>query len=213
MRKSQVKPSVDDLKRLPLRGIVAYAVRWAERVRPLIGMSEQTINDERQRPVDVAIASAMAFAEGTEDPTTPQEAMPMAQKAKTLAMEAVSAADPADSSRVQYAARTAALAAETLAQALCAFAPASAPHADDILEPEDPLVLTIDGAAMMAHSTAYNARFVLKECGIKEEAADDFATLVQLFAAQADRIGAPLELSALGPLWRGAAPQWPAANE
>jgi len=208
-----VKPSIDDLKRLPLRGIVAYAVRWAERVRPIFDMSERTINGERQRPVDVVIASAKAFVEGTEEPTTPQEAMPMAQKAKSLAVEAVSAADPADSSQVQYAARTAALAAETLAQALCAFAPASPPHADDVLELEDPLVVAIDGAAMMAHSTAYNAWFVLKECGIKEEAADDYATLVQLFAAQTDWIGTPLELSALGSLWCGAAPKWPAANE
>ena len=87
-----MKPSIDDLKRLPLRGIVAYAVRWAERVRPIFDMSERTINGERQRPVDVAIASAMAFVEATEEPTTPQEAMPMAQKAKSLAIEAVSAA-------------------------------------------------------------------------------------------------------------------------
>ena len=206
-------PSVEDLKRLPLRGIVAYAVRWAERVRPALRPSQQTIDDERQRAVDAAIAAAKAFAEGIDEPKDPREAMPMAQKAKAMAMEAVSAADPADNSHVRYAARTAALAAETLAQALCAFAPASPQQADDVIELEDPLAMAIDGAAMMAHSTAYSARCVLRECGFEEGAADDYATLMEQFALQTDRIGAPLDVAAVGPLWRGTAPEWPGGRK
>ena len=61
----------------------------------------------------------------------------------------------------------------------------------------------------MAHSTAYCARFALRECGFEEEATEDYATLVEHFARQTDAVGAPLDVGELGPLWRDAAPKWP----
>lgn len=193
--------------------MVAYAMRWAERVRPAYVTSQRSIDANRQRAADAAIASAKAFAEGTGDPNDSQSAMPMAQEAKALAMEAINAADPAENSQAGYAARTAALTAETLAQALCAFAPASPPQADDILDWDDPLASVIDSAAMMAHSTAYNAEFLLSKCGFEERAVDDYETLIEQFGPEAGQIGTPLDVAALGPLWRSAPPEWPSGTE
>ncbi|NQT14971.1 MAG: hypothetical protein HQ582_19605 [Planctomycetes bacterium] len=53
-------PTEDDLKRLPLRSIVAYAVRCARRVRPL----HYSDNPEHVQAVDSAIEIAEQFATG-----------------------------------------------------------------------------------------------------------------------------------------------------
>lgn len=181
---------------------MAYAVRWTQRVRPALSSEEQ------HGAVDEAIAAAAAFVEGRGIPATSEEAMPMAHRAKELALAAVNAVDPNAGSQSRYAARTAGNAAETLAQALSAFAPACPVEADDILEPGDPLALKIYGAALMAHSTAYSARFVLREAGIKTTVADDYATLLEKHAGRDDPIGAPFAMADLGPLWSGAEPEW-----
>lgn len=204
-------PSAEDLKRLPLRGIVAYAVRWAERVRPALTLSGPALTDEQVAAVDAAIAAARNFAEGTEPPPTPQDAMAMAHEAGAMAGAAVHAAGAEHGSQVRYAARTAYLAAETLAQALCAFAPASPVEADDILEPGNPLEWIIDMAATMAHSAGYSGRFVLAEAGIEDTAADDYSALLEQCAGQGDRVGDPLKVASLGPLWRDAPGEWMSA--
>lgn len=202
-------PSEEELQRLSLRALVAYAVRWSQRVRPALSASDSTVTEEQGRAVDEAIAAAAAFVEGRGVPATPEEAMPMAHRAKELALAAVTAVDPNAGSQFRYAARTAGNAAETLAQALTAFAPACPAEADDILEPEDPLALKIYGAALMAHSAAYSARFVLREAGVKATAADDYATLLEQHVGEDDPIGTPFAIADLGSLWSGAEPEWP----
>lgn len=203
-----IPPSAEDLKRLPLRAIVAYAARWAERVRPVLALSEPAPTDEQVRAVDAAIVAACNFAEGTEAPESPKEAMPMALRAKEMALAAANVADPRERSQISYAARAAANAAETLAQALCAFAPATPVEADDILERPEPFEQIIDTAAMMAHLAGDSGRFVLREAGIKDTAAEDYAALLDQCAGQSVPIGDPLDVAGLGPLWRGAPPEW-----
>jgi hypothetical protein len=200
-------PDVEQLKRLTLRAIVAYAVRWAQRVRPAFALSEQAQNNENCRVVDGAIAVAIAFSEGNETAADPQEAM-------AIAVAAASATG--NDSRCRFAARAAALAAETLAHALGALNPSAPPDANDaalrgdcvIDEPDDPLTLIIDCAATAAHSAAYSARFVLKEFGIDATAVDDYVTLLEQSTKQSDRIGATVDIEALGTLWCGAPPDW-----
>jgi hypothetical protein len=194
-------PEAEDLRSLPLRAIVAYAVRWAQRVRPAFAASGDGASNEDQHALDSAIAAAKCFIEAGESVAGPREAM-------ALAMAAANAAASGEDAGSRYAARSAALAAETLAHALGAFGRPSPPQADDILEMDDPLTLAVEAAATAAHTTAYSARFALKELGITTPIVDDFAILRERFDEEDDRIGTPMDFAELGSLWNGAEPDW-----
>jgi hypothetical protein len=61
--------SIDQLKELPLRAMVAFAARCARRVEPLAQLPEGSPQAEsRRQAVDAAIRMAEVFARGTDTP-------------------------------------------------------------------------------------------------------------------------------------------------
>src|SRR5271154_5431862 len=104
----------DLLAKLPLRAIVAFAVRCARRVQPL----GRVLTEYRQVEVDDAIAIAEGFARGGKA----DRAAGAAARAGDAARAAARAADAARAARAATAARAADIAAADAAAARAADA-------------------------------------------------------------------------------------------
>jgi hypothetical protein len=191
--------TVEHLKALPLRAIVAFAARCARRVEPLAQLPDGNPQRERRREaVEAALRMAESFARGTDAPLD----------------ESVVAA--IDASLDAGGVPTGGAAVSAVAQA--AHAAASAWHAgsqvaEESRTPRKPTVeagkflgalthMTSDLAALNAFTAAADA-FV--SVGYRNEdfvdsALNDYATLVGLKLGRYPEPGAPVDPSPGGPL-------------
>jgi hypothetical protein len=191
--------TVEHLKALPLRAIVAFAARCARRVEPLAQLPEGDPRRESRRgAVEAALRMAEAFARGTDAP--PDESVVAA----------------IDSSRDPGAEPAGAAAASAVAQA--AHAAASAWHAGPQAEEEGRppgehttearkslgalAHVTADLAALNAFTAAANACLSV---GFRNEdfvgaALADYDKLVRLNLGRYPEPGAPVDPSPDGPL-------------
>jgi hypothetical protein len=191
--------TVEHLKALPLRAIVAFAARCARRVEPLAQLPEgDPQRESRREAVEAALRMAEAFARGADAP--PDESVVAA----------------IDASQNPEAAPTAAAAASAVAQA--AHAAASAWHAgpqmaDEGRTPRGQTTearkslgalahVTADLAALNAFTAAANACLSV---GVGNEdfvgaALRDYDRLVRLQLGRYPEPGAPVDPSPGGPL-------------
>ena len=191
--------TVEQLKALPLRAIVAFAARCARRVEHLAQLPEgDPQRESRREAIEAALQMAESFARGTDEP--PDESVVAA----------------IDASRDVGGGLAAAAAASAIAQA--AHAAASAWHAgpqvtEGSRAPGKPTVeagrfrgalthVTADLAALNAFTAAAEA-FV--SVGYRNEdfvdaALGDYNTLVRLELGRYPEPGAPVDPSPDGPL-------------
>ncbi len=191
--------TLEQLKALPLRAIVAFAVRCARRVEPLAQLPEGNAQREsRREAVEAALRMAESFARGTDAPHD----------------ESVVAA--IDASREAGGEPANVAAASAIAQAAHAAASAWHPRAQAEEENRTPgnhtieagrslgalTHVTADLAAMNAY-TAAAAAFL--SVGYRNEdfvdsALRDYHKLVRLELGRYPELGAPVDPSPGGPL-------------
>lgn len=186
-------PDQDDLKKLPLGAIVAYAARSARRVQPLYGCVEDTAEVARH---EAAVESAISLAE---DFCHSHEVNAAAYGAAYAAREAASGAQAQDAARAaSAAARAAAYAFDIPKSAVYdhpVYASRVATEAADAAE-----------AAVRAAEAAAEGR-----AAVEAAARADFDRLLQLNAGIYPKLGHPFdphEKGPLGPLWHTTPPAW-----
>jgi hypothetical protein len=195
--------TIEHLKKLPLRAIVAFAARCARRVEHLAQLPERNPQRESRRAaVEAALCVAEAYATGSDDP--PDESALAAIEAARGASDS-----PAGSEDATVAAAEAANAAES-AWRLTGYREAGR---DKALEPKTAearkflgglATVTADLAALSAFTAAVDA-FV--SVGYHNEdfvaaARNDYDTLVRLRLGNYPEAGAPVDPSPCGPLGR-----------
>jgi hypothetical protein len=191
--------TIEQLKALPLRAIVAFAARCARRVEPLAQLPEGNPQREsRREAVEAALRMAESFARGTDAP--PDESV-------------VAAIDACRDSGGELAC---AAAASAIAQA--AHAAASAWHArpQEVEESGAPGKRTIEAGrslGALSHVTAdlaaLNAYTAAAEAFVSvgyrnehfvDSALKDYRTLVGLELGRYPELGQPVDPSPGGPL-------------
>ena len=191
--------TLDQLKVLPLRAIVAFAARCARRVEPLAQLPEgDPRRESRREAVDAALRMAEAFARGTDAP--PDESV-------VAAIDAIRDAggESAGSSAVSAAAQAAHAAASAWHAGSSGREEAGRPgrHATQAGQISGALThVTADLAALNAFTAAAGA-FV--SVGYHNEdfvgaALRDYDTLVRLELGRYPEPGAPVDPSPGGPL-------------
>jgi hypothetical protein len=191
--------TLEQLKALPLRAIVAFAARCARRVETLAQLPEGTTQREsRREAVEAALRMAESFARGADEP--PDESVIAAIDASRE--PGGEPANVAAASAIAQAARAAASAWDTKAQA----AEESGTQGKHTIEAGRSLGalmhVTADLAAMNAY-TAAAAAFV--SVGYRNEefvdsALRDYRKLVRLELGRYPELGAPVDPSPDGPL-------------
>jgi hypothetical protein len=192
--------TLDELKVLPLRAIVAFAVRCARRVEPLAQLPEGDARKESRRTaVDAALRMAEAFAKGADTP--PDESV-------------LAAIDAARDAGDESTGSSAVSAAAQVAHATASFWHAgswdvegkvSEKHALQTGQPSGALThVTADVAALNAYTAAARA-FI--SAGYNNEdfvgaALHDYDTLVRLQLGRYPEPGQPVDPSGDGPLGR-----------
>ena len=204
----------DQLAKLPLRAIVAFAVRCARRVQPL----GRVLTEYRQVEVDDAIAIAHEFARGgkavraasaaARAGNAARAAARAVDAARAAAAKAAADSDWVDADDAEAAAWADATVRATDAAA-CAARAANAARAADIA--------AADAAAARAAADAAAAEDTARAAWDTGRAASRTAArgdLHQLLALELGRPGTlgkpidPAEDGPLGPLWPNAAPDW-----
>jgi hypothetical protein len=188
--------TVDHLKVLPLRAIVAFAARRARRVEPLAQRPEGNPRREsRREAVEAALRMAESFAKGTDEP--PDESVVAAIDASL---------DAGGESTGRAAAAAVAQAAHAAASAWHAGTQAADQGRAPVGQPAQrgsPLAhVTADLAAMNAYTAAAGAFLAV---GYHNEdfvgaALNDHATLVRLKLGRYPEPGTPVDPSPAGPL-------------
>ena len=186
-------PAEDDLKNLPLRAIVAYAVRCARRVRPLYGRAGGIADlAEHEAAVEGALSLAERFCFGDD----------VGQGAYGAAY---GAGDAADTAAAQDAARAASAAARAAAYAF--DIPKSAVY-DHPVYASRVAAEAVDAAGAAARAAGHAS----DDAGTVEAAAKaDFDRLLELNQGAYPELGQPIDPTAngpLGPLWPGEPPKW-----
>jgi hypothetical protein len=205
-------PTEDDLNKLPLRAIVAYAARCARRVQPLFRQAAGA-HDFAKHAAAVEQANSLtewfclgrdvgAYAGGG------RSTVPVARAAARATIAAARAAARAASAAAFASA--AAIAAEDSAAAFATGAFAAAAAADavaaaDAATAADSIATdhAIAGEAIVAAAAADDA--------VGVTAASDYARLRELNLGCYPELGPPLdptEQGPLGPLWTDQPPQW-----
>jgi hypothetical protein len=191
--------TVEHLKALPLRAIVAFAARCARRVEPLAQLPEGSPRREsRREAVEAALRMAESFASGTDAP--PDESV-------------VAAIDASLDAGGESTGRSAAAAVAQAAHAAASAWHAGAQVAEENRAPGRQTIeagrflgalthMTADLAALNAFTAAADA-FV--SVGYRNEdfvnsALNDYATLVRLQLGRYPEPGAPVDPSPAGPL-------------
>lgn len=192
-------PSDRDLMGLPLRAIVAYAVRNARRVQPRFALwlwgSQPTPDARHLTALESAIAMGEQFALG-QDRTAAEfeDGIEAANRAARHASEQSAA----------FAASTAAHAAHAAAYSL-RTARAAARYANPSPHETFPAPDTV--AIMAAHAAAA----ALHAGALADAAASDYRRLMQGENGRYPELGTPVdpsEMGALGTLWPAGAPEW-----
>jgi hypothetical protein len=191
--------TVEHLKALPLRAIVAFAARCARRVEPLAQLPEGNPHREsRRESVEAALRMAESFARGTDAP---------------LDESVVAAIDASLDAGGEAAGGAAASAVAQAAHAAASAWHAGSQVAEESRAPGKPTAetgkflgalthMTSDLAALNAFTAAADA-FV--SVGYRNEdfvdsALNDYATLVRLKLGRYPEPGAPVDPSPDGPL-------------
>lgn len=191
---------VEHLKRLPLRGIVAFAARCARRVEPLSRLPEgDPRGDVRRAQIEAALRLAEGFAGGSTTPPDP----------RVLAAVDALAADPSDGP-ARDAAAAAAGAAHAAASAWNSvgareverFRPIEGRTSDgqDLLGTLSDL--TVDLAALDAYTAAVNA-YEAAGAGSAQfvaSAQNDYDRLLRMELGQYPEPGRPINPAPDGPL-------------
>ncbi len=190
--------TLEQLKVLPLRAIVAFAARCARRVEPLAQLPEGNAQREsRREAVEAALRMAESFARDTDAP--PDESVIAAIDASREA--GGEPANEAAASAIAQTAHAAASAWNTRAQAEEGRTPGK--HTIEAGRSLGALThVTADLAAMNAY-TAAAAAFL--SVGYSNEdfvdsALKDYDTLVRLKLGRYPELGAPVDPSPGGPL-------------
>jgi hypothetical protein len=191
--------TLDQLKVLPLRAIVAFAARCARRVEPLAQLpAGDPQRESRRKIVEAALRMAEEFARGADVP--PDE---------TVITAIDAARDAADESTGSSAVSAAAQAAHAAASAWHAYpsaaeeSPLSGQHATRAGNRPGALShVTADLAALNAFTAAAGA---FMSVGYHNEdfvdyALRDYETLIRLNLGQYPETGAPVDSSSDGPL-------------
>ena len=191
--------TLDQLKALPLRAIVAFAARCARRVEPLAQLPEgDPQRKTRGEAVEAALRMAEAFARGSDAP--PDESV-------------VAAIDASRDAQGESAGSVAASAAAQAAHAAASAWHAGHPAAREDGPPGDRTTqagksrgslaqVTADNAAMNAYTAAADA---FLSVGYHNEnfiaaALSDYDTLVRLELGRYPELGAPVDPCPDGPL-------------
>jgi len=200
----------EQLTELPLRAIVAFAVRCARRVQPL----GHVLTEYRQIEVDDAIASAEGFARGGKA----VRAAGAAARAANAARAAARAVDAARAAAAKAAADSewvdaddaAAAAAWANAAVHAADAAACAARAANAARAADVAAADAAAAAEAAEDTA-RAAWDTGRAAARAAARGDLQRLRALKLGRPGTLGQPIdpaEGGPLGPLWPGGAPAW-----
>ena len=213
-------PTVDELKKLPLRGIVAYTVRCARRVQPLYGQARGTADfEEHKAAIETALTIAEQLCQG--EPITADVTRAAFAAAAAVA---TAAADAAANANAAAADALAAFAAAARVADRAAFAAdraaddaiarvaddahAAAHYAAAVAAAADRAAFAaVAAAAASSFAAAANPAFA---ADIAAKA--DYDRLVSLNLGECPDFGQPIdptENGPLGPLW----PQRPRATE
>lgn len=186
-------PTEDDLKKLPLGAIVAYAVRCARRVQPLYGCAAHVAElPKHEASIEGTISLAEKFC--------------LNHEVKDAAYgTAYPAMDAADSAAAKAAAKAAAAAARAAGYAF--HLPKNAVY-DQPLYAGRVATEAVDGAKAAARAAGHAAG----GAGAFAAAAQaDFDRLLQLKSGSYPKLGQPIdptENGPLGPLWPAGEPDW-----
>lgn len=188
-------PTEDDLKKLPLGAIVAYAVRCARRVQPLYGCAAHVAElPKHEASIEGTISLAEKFCLSHE------------VKEKDAAYGAAyHAMDAADSAAAKAVARAAAAAARAAGYAF--DLPKNAVY-DQPLYASRVAAEAVDGAKAAARAAGHAA---VGAGAFAAAARADFDRLRQLNPGNYPKLGQPIdptENGPLGPLWPAGDPDW-----
>src|SRR5512135_3274302 len=189
----------DQLAELPLRAIVAFAVRCARRVQPL----GHVLTEYRQVEVEDAIASAEGFARGGKA----VRAAGAAARAANAARAAARAVDAARAAAAKAAADSDWVDADD-AEAADAWAEAPARAADAAAAAD---IAAADASAAGADADTARAAWDTGRDAARDAARGDLHRLRALDLGRPGTMGKPIdpaEQGPLGPLWTDAAPDW-----
>jgi multidrug efflux pump subunit AcrA (membrane-fusion protein) len=202
-------PTVDELKTLPLRAIVCYAVRCARRVQPLYWQAREVAHREKhEAAIETALTITEQFCRGEHI---------AAADAADAARAAEAAADAADAVEAAAEAAEAAAEAARAARAGTASRAAAAAFAGAIADVTAAIARTADAAraarAAFAGATAGVTAATTKATGKAALAAAraDYYRLVSVNLASYPDLGQPIdptENGPLGPLWSAGPPAW-----
>ncbi|MGD0042206.1 MAG: S8 family serine peptidase, partial [Isosphaeraceae bacterium] len=201
-------PNEEDLKRLPLRAIVAFAARCARRVRPLYRIPDSSPDREvHERSIDHAIEITESVARGVD----------LTREAEVDQDITRPAINPSDENLASEAVRAAAaeiqLAGEAAAKAMHAAIGATAIA-------RSPDVSTLFIADAVAGNAAAAAKFASKvvagvshnaQQDYESRATSDYEILLERRLGEFPNLGQPInpsESGPLGPLWPDREPKW-----
>src|SRR5271157_2429460 len=195
----------DQLAKLPLRAIVAFAVRCARRVQPL----GRVLTEYRQVEVDDAIAIAEGFARGGKAVRAAGAAARAGNAARAAAAKAAADSDWVDAADAEAAAAWADATVRAADAAACAARAANAARAADIAAAAA-AARAAAAAAAAAEDTA-RAAWDTGRAASRTAARGDLHQLLALELGRPGTLGKPIdpaEDGPLGPLWPNAAPDW-----
>src|SRR5512135_3250380 len=199
----------DQLAQLPLRAIVAFAVRCARRVQPL----GHVLTEYRPVEVEDAIASAEGFARGgkavraagaaARAADAARAAARAVDAARAAAAKAAADSDWVDADDAEAADAWAEAPVRAADAAACAARAANAGHAADIA--------AADASAAGADADTARAAWDTGRDAARDAARGDLRRLRALDLGRPGTMGKPIdpaEQGPLGPLWPDAAPDW-----
>jgi hypothetical protein len=198
MNMKLVSFTLDHLKALPLRAIVAFAARCARRVEPLAQLPEgDPQRESRRQAIEAALRLADSFARGTDEP--PDESVVAAIDASREAGAEPSAAAASAIAQAAHAAASAWRAGSRVARE-CGAPGKRATEAGRALGTVTRI--TADLAAVNAF-TATGDAFVSVGCRNEvfvDAALSDYRKLVRLNLGRYPEVGDPVDPSPGGPL-------------
>lgn len=182
------KITKDDLSKIPLRAMVAWAARCARRVQPLYHVDGLSAKKEHKHvsAIDQVIGAAEAFANSVDDKTFE------GTRAYNILDAGRDARDAAGHGVAAWVATSALNAARSAVYA------AQGPTGAIVIDAED----AFDCAIKAAESNSSE---------VSEAASADFQKLLAAKLGDFPELGQPVDPSAsgaLGPLWPSGVPQW-----
>jgi hypothetical protein len=205
-------PTVDELKTLPLRAIVSYAVRCARRVQPLYWQAREVAHREKhEAAIETALTITEQFCRGEHIAAADAADAARAAEAAADAADAVEAA--AEAAEAAAEAARAARAGTASRAAAAAFAGATAGVTAAIARTADAADAARAARAAFSGATAGVTAATARAAGKAAIAAAraDYYRLVSVNLEGYPDLGQPIdptENGPLGPLWSAGPPAW-----